>query len=151
MSRCPPHPEDRIELRKKPRVGGGSVFIHQCLACGDVVGRVPLERVPDPRIVKHFDSRLYHQPQLTARRREFVARFKRADWKRLRLLVLERDHYTCRGCQDMATEVHHLTYERFGAELLTDLAASCFDCNQREREQRITAHVLGLEAMKELP
>jgi 5-methylcytosine-specific restriction endonuclease McrA len=144
---CPPHPAERVEMRRKKAVGGGSVFRLQCQSCGDSVGGpVSLQKVNslgDPRKVKLWNTRLAHQPNPTARRREYLARFKRADWRKLRRLVLERDHYTCQECSAAATEAHHLTYERFGAERLTDLAASCRDCNLREREERITSRVLG--------
>ena len=30
-----------------------------------------------------------------------------ADWNRVRLMVLDRDRYTCQGCGKPAEEVHH--------------------------------------------
>lgn len=100
---------------------------------------MPLERVPDPRSARPWSK----GKRPTARRREFSARFKRGDWKKLRDRVLERDRWTCRLCGEAASEVHHTTYENFGQERLGDLVASCSDCNQAERQMRITKGVLG--------
>lgn len=131
------HPADQVEIRKKPGVSG-TRFVRQCQACGrQVGGTVPLERVPDPRVVPRWNQRLAHRPQPTARKRAYAERFKRADWRRLRSRVLERDNWTCRSCGGVATEVHHLTYERFGEERPSDLVAYCAACNQAEREERI--------------
>jgi hypothetical protein len=116
---------------------GTSRFVLQCQACGKQVGRgIPYDRVKDPRAVKPWDTKLAAKPMPNKKRRDYSARFKRADWKRLRALVLERDHFSCRSCGEPATDVHHLTYDRFGEERLSDLAASCRDCNLRERESR---------------
>jgi 5-methylcytosine-specific restriction endonuclease McrA len=47
-----------------------------------------------------------------------------------------RDNWTCRECGEPATEVAHLTYERFGEERDEDVVASCKECNQEERTRR---------------
>jgi len=52
-------------------------------------------------------------------------------WKALRAEVLDRDRL-CVGCrQRTPDQVHHLTYERLGCELLTDLVGLCADCHHR--------------------
>lgn len=51
-------------------------------------------------------------------------------WKRKRIIVMERDNYMCQGClKNRADHVHHLTYDRFGNELLFDLVALCWICH----------------------
>jgi len=52
-------------------------------------------------------------------------------WKTKRKLVLKRANYTCEGCglEKTSLDVHHLTYERKGCELLTDLVAYCKKCH----------------------
>ncbi len=54
------------------------------------------------------------------------------EWDRKRKAVLKRADYTCEGCGngDRKLEVHHLTYERKGMELLTDLVAYCGICHE---------------------
>ena len=144
---CPPHPADRAHIRRKKRLGGGEAFVLQCLACGrQVGGPIALSAVPDPRTVRRWDERLAHRAQPTKRKREYHARFKRPDWtKRLRPAVLARDNYTCQRCGEIATDVGHRTYERFGEERLSDLEAQSRECNLAEREQRITRSVLGAD------
>jgi len=140
---CPPHEPSSVSIRKKKAVGGAIVFVRQCFDCyAQVGGSVPISRVPNPAVVEWFIH--HHQPQPNSKRREYLARFKKPDWKRLRSQVLERDGYECQSCGAAATEVHHLTYERFESERLSDLTASCRECNMLEREQRITRGVLGV-------
>ena len=144
---CPPHPADKGQLTRKKRLGGGEAFVWQCLACGrQIGGPISLSSVPDPRAVPRWNERLAHRAQPTKRKRDYHARFKRPDWtKRLRPTVLARDNYTCQQCGEIATDVGHRTYERFGEERLSDLEAQCRECNLAEREQRITRSVLGAD------
>lgn len=53
------------------------------------------------------------------------------EWHARRLAVLKRDHNCCRGCNADASQVHHLTYERVGRELLDDLVAVCDECHEK--------------------
>lgn len=58
-------------------------------------------------------------------------------WQRKRLLILERDNWTCRKCKSQETElqVHHLNY-RYGLapHLYSDseLVCLCVDCHFKE-------------------
>lgn len=53
-------------------------------------------------------------------------------WARLRRQVLMRCGCVCQGCgAKPAVEVHHLTYERIGEEMLFDLVALCRECHDR--------------------
>lgn len=55
-----------------------------------------------------------------------------APWRALRRKVLERSGGRCEGCADAAaTQVHHLTYERVGREMLFDLVALCAACHAK--------------------
>jgi hypothetical protein len=52
-------------------------------------------------------------------------------WKSLRVKVFKRSIGNCEGCADnRATEVHHLTYDRLGYEMLFDLVAVCRPCHE---------------------
>lgn len=131
-------------------------MVRQCPGCGAKVGgRV---RGVDGSDLPLWDARLAARPAPTAKRRAYEERFRRPDWAEKRRRVLERDAHTCRmpigarggpegpvllACGRPATEAHHLTYDRFGDELDTDLVAACRDCNQLERQQRIARAVLG--------
>lgn len=57
---------------------------------------------------------------------------KTPEWARLRRLVMARADGVCERCERKAGEwnVHHLTYDRLGCELLTDLVLLCRRCHQ---------------------
>ncbi len=66
------------------------------------------------------------------RRRLYAEYLASPAWRRKRQQVLDRDGGICQGCRKKAaTEVHHLTYVRFGGEMLFDLVAVCDDCHYR--------------------
>lgn len=53
-------------------------------------------------------------------------------WFERRKLVMERAGGLCEGCrQRPATQVHHLTYEHVGCEMLWELVAVCRNCHER--------------------
>ena len=121
-------------------MGGPSHFGLQCPDCLSRIGP-KLEAwdldVPARDVRWAARKPLRRVSKTNSRRVDYNKRFQSADWKHLRALVLERDGFTCRNCEEPATEVHHLTYERFWKEKLEDLVASCRECNLAEREQRI--------------
>lgn len=51
------------------------------------------------------------------------------EWKQRRKLVMQGCGSRCR-CGHPATEVHHKTYDRVGAEDLDDLEGVCSECHQ---------------------
>ena len=58
-------------------------------------------------------------------------------WRRLRLLILERDGFTCQlrlpGCTGLASHVDHRVSRRDGGSDHPDnLQAACANCNQRK-------------------
>ena len=54
------------------------------------------------------------------------------EWERRRRLVLKRCGEVCEGCGEArATQVHHITYENFGAEFLFELMGLCRSCHER--------------------
>jgi CRISPR system Cascade subunit CasD len=50
-------------------------------------------------------------------------------WRRIRRERLDYDYGLCVFCKGEAEEVHHVTYERRGAELLEDLRSLCGVCH----------------------
>lgn len=51
-------------------------------------------------------------------------------WKKIKKKVINRASGCCEGCGNSEPlEVHHLTYERVGMELMTDLSALCRNCH----------------------
>lgn len=69
---------------------------------------------------------------MTTEQRAAYRRYIKSDaWKLKRRAVLQRDRGRCRHCGNAGKglEVHHLTYVRFGHELLTDLLTLCHRCH----------------------
>lgn len=61
----------------------------------------------------------------------YDAYLKSPEWIELRRQVLDRAGGRCERCgQERATQVHHLTYRRVGAEWPQDLQAICNGCHE---------------------
>jgi len=55
-----------------------------------------------------------------------------SQWDDIRKKVIHRAKGKCEGCAASdKLEVHHLTYERVGMELMTDLVAFCSECHSK--------------------
>lgn len=57
-----------------------------------------------------------------------------AAWRKKADACLERDGFVCQVCGGRATDVHHLTYDRFGHEDLSDLVSLCRKCHSKAEE-----------------
>ena len=58
------------------------------------------------------------------------------EWKTIKKKIITRAKGCCEGCGEAKPlEVHHLTYDRIGQELLTDLAAYCSECHGKAHEK----------------
>jgi hypothetical protein len=78
-----------------------------------------------------------YEAERRRRRREYDAHIRSAEWSILRSKVMRRAGGVCEGCGDRRpTQVHHLTYERFGREMLFDVAAVCDACHEAIHEGR---------------
>lgn len=146
------------EVRRHRQSNGVYVAAEQCLVCGSRLRNVPKSSVTNFQWLPEFDEQLRSrwQERLQAFYRErreayetAVAGHDRAwwdwytqylqspAWARKRAKVLARDNYQCRGCgESRATQVHHLTYERVGNELLFDLVAVCDRCHEQCHPQK---------------
>ena len=138
-------------LRKWPRLGALPGFAIQCEECGrrgpfvDVLD-VLAEGV-DPGLVFLADISKGSTGlggQGNSGRREFQKFYRSASWKRQRERVLARDQYRCADCGAPASCVAHIGYAN-PIESTPDrlVKASCDDCNQAERVDRITRKVMG--------
>lgn len=62
---------------------------------------------------------------------EYDAHLRSPAWAKLRKATLKRDRYRCIACEAReGLQVHHLTYERFGREALSDLTTLCEKCHK---------------------
>lgn len=142
------HPEK--ELRRATYSNGSVHYREQCQECGEYVGSsIPKAKVPAGVVDADLGLRERYKRGREARRREIDQthiRLQRKDgnvfrqrhreylasraWKGKRDKVLKRASGICEGCLDAkATQVHHLSYERWGDELLFDLVAVCSACH----------------------
>jgi hypothetical protein len=61
-------------------------------------------------------------------------------WKQRRDLVMWRAHGICEACLSArAEEVHHLTYEHIGHEMMWELKAICRACHEKIHRDRQAA------------
>lgn len=54
-----------------------------------------------------------------------------AEWRQTANRRLELDNHICPVCGGEATDVHHLTYERFGHEAMDDMVSLCRMCHMQ--------------------
>ncbi len=139
------------EIRVRTQKNNVRVLVKQCLECGHSAGGVS-KKNRDLSRYKPFDDEFRKRRQEEAsefyeeRRRQWLAEHDKKSaewrlryeqhinsmkWKAIREKVLARDCFTCRGCGvKRAQQVHHLTYDHLGNELLFELVAVCIDCHR---------------------
>lgn len=133
-------------VRRRVVRGGALQLVRQCLRCGEAVGSPIAAKAleQEPASLESWDDDLKEQFR-AAREQQFEALKKQhreqlrglhdgylgsAQWKALRAKVFKRAQGVCEGCASApATEVHHLTYARWGREMLFDLVAICEACH----------------------
>ena len=140
------------ELRRKVNRAGATTYVHQCLTCGDhkrAVKSATLnheQKAGAPPVDRALWSSWCAEKNADRANRARNARVRDArafwawyddylrspDWRRRRALVIDRAHGRCEGCASApATQVHHLSYDRVGNEMLFDLVALCSTCHDR--------------------
>lgn len=63
---------------------------------------------------------------------KYTEYLKTDHWKELRAVKLHEANDQCETCKSKSRlQVHHLTYERVGNELLTDLKVLCESCHEK--------------------
>lgn len=132
-------------------------FANQCARCGMQLGgfqkkaNLTAEAMKSAPDFDHSLSEAFYEQRRSRREElwgetEFQSRsgYNRAfyegylltpAWQEKRRLVFQRARGVCEGCrQKPATEVHHMTYERLGHEMLFDLRAVCRECHEAIHE-----------------
>ncbi len=150
MSSCSQfvHDQTRKALPiKKWKSTAGIVFRRQCPKCQKAVGPklrpTDLEefgKIIHPRAVPWSEAKKPFQGQGNVKKKTYKAYLRTSVWKRKRDAVLERDQWMCFGCGEIADQVDHIVYPEpgeLGTESLDTLRASCGDCNQQARQDRI--------------
>jgi len=155
LSECS-HPSESVEVRKFiPTFGGVPTFRRQCLECCAVVDRDELDPVDLPGGVLACDVMLskFERKKRTAtgfggrgnsKSRNLGKFYRSSKWRKQRDRIINRDRYRCADCGAPATCAAHIRYsDPIESTPDSDIKASCDECNQKEREQRITRGVLG--------
>jgi hypothetical protein len=140
------------ELVVFEKSNGARNFYMQCSRCGECVRhlrgsdlhdddkRLALPRDDEKRRRWYEERRNYLSALYEARtiaieadrRRNYDQYMKSPEWRERRSQVLQRCKGICEGCgKNHAVQVHHLTYERLGDEMLFDLVAVCLHCHER--------------------
>ena len=142
------------KLRRRTIANGSLTFAEQCLRCGNAVGNcIKRDTINAPDELEEWDDSLskdWDQRRDTIRRdarrvqataqeqgqrewRELYDRYRASsEWKAKRNKVIAREAGQCQGCLDnRISQVHHVTYDRVGCELLIDLVGLCADCHTR--------------------
>lgn len=133
------------------------VLRYQCLDCGMILGQslphaMAESSTPDVDIAaaQAWAARDRAHWGLHREESQRVRKLKQEEWWRTyndylaserwhdkRRKVLDRCKGICEGCGiNRATEIHHLTYEHIGSELLWELAATCRECHERAHTDR---------------
>ena len=70
---------------------------------------------------------------------EYDKYIKSAQWRNISDLLKKQAGYLCAHCRHSSTtlEVHHLTYERFGHERMSDLVVLCKPCHEAADKKRV--------------
>jgi 5-methylcytosine-specific restriction endonuclease McrA len=68
-------------------------------------------------------------------RPDYHAYIRSFRWKRKADHIRHKDGYRCRDCDQGGWEVHHLTYDRLGFELDSDLVTLCRSCHEARHEK----------------
>lgn len=147
--------QDDYKLRRRKINGGGYHYCWQCLICGQRLGAsLPAQKIErslgtpplfdeslcdeyNQRVQDYYESRRADlDDQILKKRTEWWQRYNehlRSDkWLNLRRQVLKRCNGICEGCDSSpAAEVHHLTYENMGDELLFQLVGLCVECHRK--------------------
>jgi hypothetical protein len=66
--------------------------------------------------------------------REYEKYIHSTEWRKIADSRMKLDNYTCCVCGKPASDVHHLTYDRFGNEDVDDLVSLCRKCHNKAEE-----------------
>lgn len=151
------HP--KTEIRIRTIAGGRTQRIQQCLTCGSAVGGAIKKdaRANDAQFDLSLVDRV--EAEAEARRGEIYERalqrtaelvvegyasyeeyLDSEEWAVKRDAVLNRDGHKCQACLvEVATQVHHLTYDRIYEEPMFDLVSVCRACHEKVHAKKIAA------------
>lgn len=143
---------EHTRLAVKTNSNGSRSYGEQCQTCGSSVQRVKKSDLSpqqqrqaiswNDNLMRDWSRRrserytqmldLRRSASEMIRRLEYNRYLATPEWQAKRCKIMERSGGICEGCRSKkATDVHHLTYDRFGAEMLFDLVAVCRECHNK--------------------
>lgn len=170
-SRCP-HIESQV--RRRTLSNGSIQYVYQCLRCGAAVStpisykQISLE-YGDPKCIADFDVSILLEWKEAYKRKkqqvlgadheankeklsnfwEYYSEYlNSSEWKVKRKKVLKRSGGFCEGCGDnLATDIHHISYKHMGNEFLFELVALCSSCHERIHSEHENKSYFELEKL----
>lgn len=143
---------ERTEVRYRLAINGGKMFKHQCIRCGDVIGKnwIPHSQIKnienclqidDGKRQFNIDLKAELQKELReikfkieneVRSEDYQDYLSSPEWRERRQLVIDRCGGICEGCRKrMVDHVHHRTYIHYRNEFLFELVGLCRQCHER--------------------
>lgn len=152
----PPECEHHVELRRLLAADGTTRFVRQCILCGQQSNQIAKAKLTDremaaaPEVVSFAEVESNRSATWAACRsvrmqmlQEVGERIRQANqqeyaqylllphWRNIRAKRMTIANGICEGCGERpATQVHHLTYEHRGHEMLWELRAVCDQCHE---------------------
>ena len=84
----------------------------------------------------HYEDDVYRDIMLLWRK-WYDKYLKTDEWAEIRRKVIEREKNICQGCmENPIDEIHHLSYESVGVELLFHLAGLCRKCHKKAEKMK---------------
>lgn len=139
-------PHTRLSGPRTRVIRNGSIqYRRQCLDCGQAIGNMIPKAIATLEAEGSFDESLFEEKKRESMERQkakwqderegwwdWYSHYLESDaWKIRRRKVLQRCNGICEGCHEApVAEVHHLTYENVGQELLYQLVGLCDNCHQ---------------------
>ena len=127
----------RTDLRRRRSKSDSVYFAHQCLDCGVLTRTVKADSILlGQQIITPWWDEGLQEKWKEAEEKEWRSRYEQhlasAKWSIIRARVMDRARSICEGCgKNAARDVHHLTYDRLGDEMLFDLVAVCTVCHDK--------------------
>lgn len=144
-----------VQIRRKTASNGVPMVAFQCLTCGRAASQwLKREAVPNLAALPEWDEQLSgefwrkkraddasrFEANRDLRQVEYASYLQSPRWKGIRARVMKRAGGICEGCGLVpASEVHHLTYDNVGDELLFQLVALCEDCHEKVHRKQAAA------------
>jgi hypothetical protein len=151
----PPECEHRPELRRLTAADSTTRFVRQCVHCGQQSNQIAKAKLTEQEMTaaaeveshESFAAKREHtwaacqaiRMQMLqevgeriqeANRKEYSAYLLLPQWRDIRAKRMAIANGICEGCGDRpATQVHHLTYDHRGHEMLWELRAVCDECH----------------------